>query len=126
MVPYIVAICGFVTSSHTDHLVLGSKSCASGLHLTRFFDDRTFSSGFKHGVASRMAFSLNAVKGDCRHDAKLFIRMHFSLQEKARREAEEAAKKQRKPGQKRKGLGGLSAEKKRLLKVCCLNIRPHL
>uniref|UniRef100_A0A0R3TKE0 Troponin I n=1 Tax=Rodentolepis nana TaxID=102285 RepID=A0A0R3TKE0_RODNA len=39
------------------------------------------------------------------------------LQEKAKREAEEAAKKQRKPGQKRKGLGGLSPEKKRLLKV---------
>lgn len=37
-------------------------------------------------------------------------------EEKAKREAEEAAKKQRKPGQKRKGLGGLSPEKKRLLK----------
>lgn len=39
------------------------------------------------------------------------------FQDKARREAEEAAKKPRKPGQKRKGLGGLSPEKKRLLKV---------
>ncbi|KAL3317107.1 hypothetical protein Ciccas_004241 [Cichlidogyrus casuarinus] len=38
------------------------------------------------------------------------------LQEKKRKEAEEASKKQRKPGQKRKGLGGLSPEKKRLLK----------
>ncbi|VDL93287.1 unnamed protein product [Schistocephalus solidus] len=34
-----------------------------------------------------------------------------------KREAEEAAKKPRKPGQKRKGLGGLSPEKKKLLKV---------
>ncbi|VDP98959.1 unnamed protein product [Trichobilharzia regenti] len=38
------------------------------------------------------------------------------LKEKKRKEAEEASKKQRKPGQKRKGLGGLSKEKKRLLK----------
>ncbi|KAH8875598.1 Troponin I [Schistosoma japonicum] len=38
------------------------------------------------------------------------------LEEKKRKEAEEASKKQRKPGQKRKGLGGLSKEKKRLLK----------
>nr|VZI30816.1 unnamed protein product [Spirometra erinaceieuropaei] len=37
-------------------------------------------------------------------------------EEKMKREAEEAAKKPRKPGQKRKGLGGLSPEKKRLLK----------
>ncbi|CAH8847897.1 unnamed protein product [Trichobilharzia szidati] len=37
-------------------------------------------------------------------------------EEKKRKEAEEASKKQRKPGQKRKGLGGLSKEKKRLLK----------
>lgn len=37
-------------------------------------------------------------------------------EEKAKREAEEAAKKTRKPGQKRKGLGGLSPEKKKLLK----------
>lgn len=37
-------------------------------------------------------------------------------EEKKRKEAEEASKKQRKPGQKRKGLGGLSREKKRLLK----------
>lgn len=44
----------------------------------------------------------------------------FHFQEKAKREAEEAAKKQRKPGQKRKGLGGLSPEKKRLLKVSLL------
>ncbi|GAA27782.2 troponin I 4 [Clonorchis sinensis] len=36
-------------------------------------------------------------------------------QEKQRQEAE-ASKKQRKPGQKRKGLGGLSKEKKRMLK----------
>uniref|UniRef100_A0A0X3NY02 Troponin I n=1 Tax=Schistocephalus solidus TaxID=70667 RepID=A0A0X3NY02_SCHSO len=37
-------------------------------------------------------------------------------EEKMKREAEEAAKKPRKPGQKRKGLGGLSPEKKKLLK----------
>ncbi|KAF5397657.1 Troponin I [Paragonimus heterotremus] len=37
------------------------------------------------------------------------------LQEKQRQEAE-ASKKQRKPGQKRRGLGGLSKEKKRMLK----------
>ncbi|VDN08954.1 unnamed protein product [Dibothriocephalus latus] len=41
----------------------------------------------------------------------------IAIQEKAKREAEEAAKKTRKPGQKRKGLGGLSPEKKKLLKV---------
>ena len=52
------------------------------------------------------------------------------MKEKAKREAEEAAKKQRKPGQKRKGLGGLSPEKKRLLKVgwelCQINLVPVL
>lgn len=41
--------------------------------------------------------------------------MYFQ-QEKQRQEAE-ASKKQRKPGQKRRGLGGLSKEKKRMLKV---------
>lgn len=39
------------------------------------------------------------------------------FQEKERQAEEAASKKQRKPGQKRRGLGGLSKEKKRMLKV---------